>query len=124
MEMKYNHYALFDKVSGHVVNTFIATNDGVAVRDTLLSLRVPIRDSEIYQIGTFTQDFDTSKGTLSELSSHLFNVSCDFDVLDVPRLVSWDSYKFPENVAEAIAPLGCTPDEVREITKNRIKEGK
>lgn len=117
MEMKYNHYALYDKVSAHVLSTFIATNDGVAVRDTLLSLRVPIRDSEIYQIGTFVQNLNTDKQASFELS-------CHFDVLNVPRLVSWDSYKFPENVAEAVAPLGCTPDEVREITKNRIKEGK
>lgn len=116
MKMKYNHYALFDKVSGHVTSTFIATNDGIAVRDTLLSLRVPIRDSEIYQIGTFVQDFDTG-------NVGFFESSCHFDVLNVPRLVSWESYKFPENVAEAVAPLGCTPDEVREITKNRIKEG-
>lgn len=117
MEMKYNHYALYDKVSDHVLSTFVATNDGVAVRDVLLSLRVPIRDSEIYQIGTFTHEANPD-------GSSSFTLSCSFQTLPAPRLVSWDSYKFPENVAEAVAPLGCTPDEVREITKNRIREGK
>lgn len=117
MQMKYNHYALYDKVSGHLLSTFIATNDGVAIRDTLLSLRVPIRDSEVYQIGTFHQEIDPD-------SSPSFLLSCTFYALPTPRLVPWDFYKFPENVAEAVAPLGCTPDEVREITKNFIKEGK
>ena len=42
MEMNYNLYALFDKVSGTVTNTFIAQNDGLAVRETLLTLHVPI----------------------------------------------------------------------------------
>ena len=55
MELKFNLYALFDKVSDTVVDTFIAQSDGVAVRNTLLTLRVPIRDSEIYQIGTMSR---------------------------------------------------------------------
>lgn len=114
MEMKYNLYALYDKVSGTLTNTFVSTNDGLAVRETLLSLRVPIRDSEIYQIGTFTQELDNDKASFFELS-------CHFKTITVPRLVSWDSYKFPENVAEALAPLGCSPDEVAEIAKNKIK---
>lgn len=114
MEMHYNLYALFDKVSGCVTSTFIAQNDGLAVRETLLTLRVPIRDSEIYQIGTFVQDFDKDKVSL-------FDLSCHFSVNNSYRLVSWDSYRFPENVAEALAPLGCSPDEIVEISKNKIK---
>ena len=114
MEMNYNLYALFDKVSGTVTNTFIALNDGLAVRETLLTLRVPIRDSQIYQIGTFVQNLDKDKISV-------FDLSCHFSVNPNYRLVSWDSYRFPENVAEALAPLGCSPDEVAEISKNRIK---
>lgn len=116
MELKFNLYALFDKVSDTVVDTFIAQSDGVAVRNTLLTLRVPIRDSEIYQIGTMSRFVENDK--LSD-----FVTSTDFEIVS-PRLVSWESYRFPENVAEAVAPLGCTPDEVREITKNKIKECK
>lgn len=116
MELKFNLYCLYDKVSDTVVDTFIAQSDGVAVRNTLLTLRVPIRDSEIYQIGTMSRFLDNEK-------INGFVPSTDFEVV-TPRLVDWESYKFPENIAEAVAPLGCTPDEIREITKNKIKEDK
>lgn len=117
MELKFNLYALYDKVSDTLVDTFIAQSDGVAVRKTLLTLRVPIRDSEIYQIGTISRFIETDK--LSDFKS-----SVGFGYIASPRLVSWESYKFPENIADAVAPLGCSPDEVCEITKNFIKEGK
>lgn len=117
MELKFNLYALYDKVSDTVVDTFIAQSDGVAVRNTLLTLRVPIRDSEIFQIGTMSRFVQNDKLSID------FESSTDFEFVK-PRYVSWESYRFPENVSEAVAPLGCTPDEVREITKNKIKEGK
>lgn len=116
MELKFNLYCLYDKVSDTVVSTFISQSDGVAVRNTLLTLRVPIRDSEIYQIGEMSRFIENDK--IKDFESSTAFVLCE------PRLVSWECYKFPENVAEAVAPLGCTPDEVREITKNKIKEGK
>lgn len=116
MELKFNLYCLYDKVSDAVVDTLIAQSDGVAVRNTLLTLRVPIRDTEIFQIGTMSRFVQNDK--LSDFES-----STDFEIC-TPRLVSWESYRFPENVAEAVAPLGCTSDEIREITKNKIKEGK
>ena len=55
MELKFNLYVVFDKVSGSVVSTHIFANDGLAVRQVLLSLRCPIRDTEIYQIGNFQE---------------------------------------------------------------------
>lgn len=113
MEMKYHIYALFDKISGTVTQIFISQTPGLAVRTILSTLRVPIRDSELYQIGEFNQEL-----VRDELSS--FD-SCKFVLFDEYRLVSWDCYRFPEDVAEALSPLGCSPDEIVEISKNRIK---
>lgn len=117
MELKFNLYALYDKVSDTLVETFIAQSDGVAVRNTLLTLRIPIRDNEIYHIGTISRSIEMDK--ISTFAS-----TTSFSFLSSPRLVSWESYKFPENIADAVAPLGCSADEIREITINRIKEGK
>lgn len=78
--MTHNFYVVFDTVANDTFTSFTAVNDGMAVRDNLpaLSRIRPVQDLVLYCVGSF----DT----------------VSMDVVSVPRrLVSWDSYKFPES---------------------------
>lgn len=98
-------YMIHDSVANYPIGFVIARSDGEAVRKALLSLRVPIRDSQLYHIGTFDpQGF------------------ANFQALKTIRLVSWEKYKLPESVSEALAPLGTSPDELREIVESVQKK--
>lgn len=110
MEMKENLYCVQDTVSGNLSHFVLATSDGLACRNILLTMEVPLKDTKVFRLATVTRTLDDSH--------------CDFsvDYLDEPVFVSWDSYRFPNDVAEALAPLGLSHDEVVEISKNRIKE--
>lgn len=64
--------------------------------------RKPIRDIEIYELGT-----------IDDLK---------IDLYDTPILHEWSEYKFPENKAEALAPLGLNPSEVEKVFNNKNSE--
>ena len=97
-------YMAYDYVSHYPIFFFVARNDSEAVRKAMLSLRVPLKDSSIYQLGCFNPDLDIA----------------NFKPLKILRLVPWSSYKLPENMADALAPLGASPDEIQEIIKNSV----
>lgn len=74
-------YCVYDRVASRTVCTFQAENDGLAVRDNAPSLAkvCPIGDLELYRVGKI-------------------DVASRNIILDPSWcLVSWDSYKFPEN---------------------------
>lgn len=79
-------YTVFDKVAGKSLATFMAPNDGLAIRENVPSLSrvIPLGDAELRCIA----DIDTDKSVLIPYSEY--------------SIVEWDSYKFPEN---PIAPL-------------------
>ncbi len=79
-------YSVFDKVAGKVLCSFSAPNDGMAIRENLpaLSRVLPIGDTELRCLG----ELDDTK--------------CVIMPYDSFSVVSWDSYKFPEN---PISPL-------------------
>lgn len=106
-------YGVFDTVSGHFIQFGVFENDGLAVRSFLLTFRVPLKDCEVYCFGDYKTSLSHPPYSLKD---------CEFKFLRKPRLVSWDSYKFPETVAEALAPLKLSPDEIAEISKSKIKE--
>lgn len=113
MVLKENLYCVFDKVSGTLSHFVSATSDGLAVRQILLSLQVPLKDTICLCFGTFTKSYSDSDMLSADLvwSKILHFGSCDI------REVPWSCYKFPADVAEALAPLGASPDEVNAVMK-------
>lgn len=113
MHTKHNIYVVYDKLSGFLKYMYLAENDTLAVRDVLSTLRFPLKDTELYCIGTFNRSFEDNQLEIP------FS-SCDASFLDKCRYVPWNCYKFPETVAEALAPLDCAEliEEVRKQTNN------
>lgn len=100
--MKISIYGAYDNLAHNfIVFTQSPQNDGLAVRSILSTLRVPLKDTQCICLGTF----DTDKGF----------VSFEKDL----RIVDWSCYKFPETVAESLAPLNLTSDELSEVLKSK-----
>lgn len=75
-----NLYCVRDRVGDTVICSFSCANDGLAIRENYpaLSRVAPIGDLELVQIGTLDEKTLEVNGCPS-------------------RVVSWDSYKFPES---------------------------
>lgn len=100
--MKLSLYGAWDNLSHNYLEfTVTPQNDGLAVRQILSSLRVPLKDSQLICIGSFD----------SEIGFHSF----DKDI----RVVDWSCYKFPETVADALSPLSLSDSELSEIILKR-----
>lgn len=115
MEIQENLYCVFDKLSGTFHHFTTATSDGLAVRNILLTLTCPLKDNVCLKLGRFNKVFQSDAQEISLLD-------CAFTAFDDFKIVDWSVYKFPNDVAEALAPLGCTPDELKEITRQKISE--
>lgn len=100
MHTKHNIYVVYDKLSGFLKYMYLSENDTLAVRDVLATLRFPLKDTELYCIGTFDRSFEENQLEIP------FS-SCDVTFLSKCRFVPWSCYKFPETVAEALEPLDC-----------------
>lgn len=98
-------YGAYDNLARNFI-TFTVTpkNDGLAVRNVLSTLRVPLKDTQLVTLG----DFD------SDVGFHSFKSSI--------RSIDWSVYKFPENVADALSPLGLSESELSECLKNVNKD--
>lgn len=81
-----NLYTVHDKISDNIICTFSCPNDGLAIRENYRALCnvAPIGDLEIVHVGTI----DEKTLVVSSLPS---------------RVVSWDSYKFPESPIKPVA---------------------
>ena len=81
-----NLYALRDVVADETKTVFFMKTDGLAVRNLLpvYAPKFPIDDLKLYQIGFY--DDSTMKVE-----------TCP------PRLVSWDSYKFPQQEIPSVS---------------------
>lgn len=115
MEKKQNFYLVYDKVLCSFSHGFSCASDSIAVRSVLSTLRVPIKDSILFCIGSFKADFNPE---IVEIGFECVTYS----MLDSWRVVPWSSYKFPESPAEALAPLGLSPDEVKDIANRKIAD--
>lgn len=75
-----NVYSMRDKVRNRALMVCISESDGLVIRENAPSWSkvIPLGDIEIYQIGTFNEN-------TQEI------ISCE------PRLVDWNTYKFPES---------------------------
>lgn len=115
MEIHENLYCVFDKLSGTFHHFTIATSDGLAVRNILLTLTCPLKDNVCIKLGEFNKFIRSDAQEIN-----LFE--CKFTSFSNFKIVDWSCYKFPNDVAEALAPLGCTPDELKEIARQKISE--
>lgn len=108
--MTENLYCVFDELSGNLTHFVLASSDGLAARNILMTLQVPLKDTKLLCLGSYTKD---SIGNAERYSlSHVH-----FDLKNV-RTIPWTVYKFPESVSEALSPLGLSDDEVDEIKSN------
>lgn len=105
-------YCVFDSLSGEMREFTMATSDGLAVRRILSTLRVPLKDTQCLCLGEY-------KKTLSDNESRFSLLDVAWTFYNSPKSVPWTSYKFPESPAEALAPLGATPEEIEQAIKNR-----
>lgn len=100
--MKLSLYGAWDNLShNYLVFTVTPQNDGLAVRQILSSLRVPLKDTQLICLGSFE----------SEKGFHSFKKDI--------RVVDWSCYKFPETVADALSPLALSDIELSEFISHR-----
>lgn len=88
-----NLYVVRDRVADTVMCAFSSENDGMAIRQNYGSLSrvAPIGDLELLQVGEINEK------------------TLELNVLP-SRVVSWDSYKFPESpIAKGVTPT-LTPN--------------
>lgn len=78
--------AVFDVVGNQTVNVSMASSDGLFVRQNanIIAQQFPLTDIRLYEIAQFDSN---SLETIPTLP---------------PRLISWDSYKYPENPLEPL----------------------
>lgn len=109
-------YCVFDTLTGRLSEFGTYPNDGIAARAILSTLRVPLQDSILLRLGYFDTSSvspDMKHVTLNDVAFKLYSRE--------PDIVSWTSYKFPETVAEALAPLNASPDEIKEAAESRLR---
>ena len=115
MEKHENFYIVYDKITCTFGHGISAPSDNVAARTILSTLEVPIKDTILFCFGSFSADYD-----LNNLEIGFENV--DVKILSRMRPIPWTVYKFPESVADSLAPLGLSPDEVKDIANKKIDE--
>lgn len=113
----YKLYAVYDKVSGSFVHFLQSTSYGLACRTVLSSLRFPLRDTALYCLGEYSFNLDDIESVDNDFDSCFSSAN----FYPAPKLVPWESYKFPEDVAEALAPLNLSQSEIAEISRRKIE---
>lgn len=111
-------YAVYDKMSGHFVDFCVARTDGLASRYFLSKLKFPIRDTELILLGE--GQFFFPRLNKNEIIPADFNKFVEFN--SIMKSIPWSCYKFPDSVADALAPLELSHDEIIEISNNKIKQ--
>lgn len=109
-------YCVFDTLTGRIRELATYPNDGIAARAILSTMRVPLQDTILLKIGTY----DTSSVTPDMKKVSLLDVV--FNLFSRPEVIPWSAYKFPETVAEALAPLDASPEEIKQAAESRLKK--
>ena len=109
-------YFCFNVYTGETLYYQVAENDCKAILNVLNVSTVPLTHMELYRACSVT------KTTLPVAPDS--DIKLDFsntvDYTDFkPVLVSWQNCKLPENEAEALAPLGLSADEVKQIVQQQ-----
>lgn len=99
-------FASYDRLLGDFTEFTVADSAGQAARSLLLTLRVPVKDCDLYCIGEYVSDIPTEVTVVP--------INClSFKYYSTPKIYPWSVYHFPESVAEAMSPLGATPEEIK-----------
>lgn len=110
-----NCYVVFDKLAGNFYCYVNAPNDSLAIREALSTLRVPIRDTNLYCYGHIVRNIPFNKQNI-ELGSDVVFTPSEF------RLVPWSSYKFPETVAESLEELHMSKEDMEQYIQSVNKD--
>lgn len=103
--MKKNYlYGFYDVVSEEYAVFAISNSASNLVRTyyPAFANRTPLKDIAIFELGEVNSD-------VISLYKH-------------KKQFTWDCYKFPENKAEALAPLGLKPSDVEAIFNEKTKD--
>lgn len=112
-------YAVYDCLTGHFVDFCIAVSDGLAARHFLTKLRYPLADTQLVKLlncNYFLPEIKKDGQIIKADCPDKMKLDLDFKVLD------WKCYKFPDTLAEALAPLDLSNEEIKEISENKIKQ--
>lgn len=90
-------FGFYDKVQKEFISLAIEVNAPTLIRKYLPSIApmYPIKDIDILEIGELT-------------GINEFYIKPESDYI----LHEWNEYKFPENKADSLAPLGADPTEI------------
>lgn len=95
-------YIIYDEIGKCPRRFLLAASDEAAVRDACVlalgEIRVPLRDLTVRKL------FDG-----------------DYDYNQYPK-VDWSKYKFPESNAEALAPLGASPEAINAAFEKQVAD--
>lgn len=90
-------YAIYDTIGCTYLRYGNYPNDVSAVRELTIvalgDLRIPLRDLEVHRIS-----------------------------VSVEEKPKWDLYKFPESNAEALAPLGASPEAIQQAFEKKVSD--
>lgn len=102
-------YSLYDKVSGFQNNFQKFVGDSSACRYYMRNIYAKPDDFEILCIASI-QDPVVEDNAIKSGEVYTF--------FDTPRSVAWDSYRLPDNEAEAMSPFKMSKDEfLQEMSK-------
>lgn len=113
-------FAVYDKIGGHLVDFVESQSAGFAARHFLSKLRYPLKDTQLVEIA----DVEVMLPQINSIDNAVIPGSFEKNYVVTPSLKvhSWEVYKFPETVNEALAPLNLSVSEIEEISKNKINE--
>lgn len=96
-------YALYDKVAKRYISTTMAETDDMFVRTSITAILMdyPLKDVECYCVGLI----DVDSGIIKPC---------------IPRLVSWDCYKFP--ISQAQQDKFMSLDDIEKFAQNKKHE--
>lgn len=99
-------YFAKDAIADNVIDWFCAPTDGAAIRSAvpIFSRMRPINDVEFYYVADLASD-----GTVQVAHA-------------VPKLVSKDSYKFPETISDPIGDPSDSPETVVKKFRQKISD--
>lgn len=115
-------YCVFDRISGELSHFNLSENDGVACRKVISTLRKHFDDCQLLCLGEVSKRFDAIEYATQQEKLSYRDVVHKFDLYPAVRVVAWTSWKAPETEAEALAPLGLSNDEVRQIVEQKQKQ--
>lgn len=113
-------YAVYDCIGGHLVDFCEAQSAGFASRYFLSKLRYPLKDTQLVEFASVELKLPQIKKLDNTVIPGSFEKN--YNVNLSLKVHSWDCYKFPETVNEALAPLNLSVSEIERISRDKIAD--